>query len=63
MMAAAVDGVLIPLRLSQGELGRLVGVRRETVNSILQEWRERGLVEAERRAIRLRQPDVLRRMV
>lgn len=58
-----VDGVLIPLRISQGELGRLVGLRRETVNSILQQWRQRGLVEAERRAIRLRHPDMLRRMV
>jgi CRP/FNR family transcriptional regulator, cyclic AMP receptor protein len=57
------DGVLIPLRLSQGELGRLVGVRRETVNSILQEWRERGVVEVDRRTIRLRLPDVLRQMI
>jgi len=60
---ADVDGILIPLRISQGELGRLVGLRRETVNNILQEWRERGLVEAGRRAIRLRNPDLLRRMV
>ena len=58
-----LDGVLIPLRLSQGELGRLIGLRRETVNSILQEWRQRGLVEAERRTIRLRHPDMLRQMV
>jgi CRP-like cAMP-binding protein len=55
--------VLIPLRLSQAELGRLVGVRRETVNSILQEWRERGVVEVDRRTIRLRLPDVLRQMI
>jgi CRP-like cAMP-binding protein len=57
------DGILIPLRLSQSELGRLVGLRRETVNTILQEWRGRGLVEAERTAIRLRDPEALRRMV
>jgi CRP/FNR family cyclic AMP-dependent transcriptional regulator len=56
------DGVLIPLRLSQNELGRLVGLRRETVNNILQAWREQGLVEAERRAIRLRDPDALRQI-
>lgn len=55
------DGVVIPLRLSQGDLGRLVGLSRETVNGILQEWREKGLVEADRRSIRLRQPDELRR--
>jgi CRP/FNR family transcriptional regulator, cyclic AMP receptor protein len=60
---ADADGVLIPLRLSQGELGRLVGLRRETVNNILQEWRGRGLIEAERRAIRLRDPGALRHMM
>jgi CRP-like cAMP-binding protein len=54
------DGVLIPLRLSQGDLARLVGLRRETVNGILQEWRERGLVEADRRAIRVRDVEGLR---
>jgi CRP/FNR family cyclic AMP-dependent transcriptional regulator len=57
------DGVLIPLRLSQSELGRLVGLRRETVNAILQQWRRRGLVEVERRAIRLRDPEILRRVL
>lgn len=59
---ADADGLLIPLRLSQTELGNLVGLRRETVNNILQEWRERGLVEMNRRAIRLREPDALRRI-
>lgn len=57
------DGVLIPIRLSQSELGRLVGLRRETVNTILQDWRQRGLVEAERRAIRVRRPDALRHII
>jgi CRP/FNR family transcriptional regulator, cyclic AMP receptor protein len=56
------DGVLIPLRLSQSDIGRLVGLRRETVNTILQEWRERGLVEAGRRAIRVRDIEGLRRV-
>jgi len=48
------DGVLIALRLSQGDLGRLVGLSRETVNAILQEWREQNLVEMDRRSVRLR---------
>jgi CRP-like cAMP-binding protein len=59
---ADADGVLIPLRLSQAELGNLMGLRRETVNNILQEWRERGLVEMDRRAIPLREPNAIRRM-
>ena len=58
--AAAV--LEIRRHLSQRELGRLVGLRRETVNIILQEWRERGLAEVDRRAIRLRAPDALRRI-
>lgn len=56
------DGVLIPFRLSQTDLGRLVGLRRETVNVILQEWREQGFVEPGPRAIRLRNAGALRRV-
>jgi CRP/FNR family transcriptional regulator, cyclic AMP receptor protein len=57
---ADIDGVLIPLRLSQGDLGKLVGLSRETVNGVLQDLRQRGLVEADRRSIRIRQPEALR---
>lgn len=56
------EGVLIPVRLSQGDLGKLVGLTRETVNGFLQVWREQGLVEMDRRRIRLRDPDRLRRV-
>lgn len=56
------DGVLITLRLSQGDLGRLVGLSRETVNAILQEWREQNLLEMDRRSVRLRDPDRLRQI-
>ena len=56
------DGVLVALRLSQGDLGRLVGLSRETVNAILQEWREQNLLEMDRRSVRLRDPERLRRM-
>jgi len=56
------DGVLIPLRLNQSELGKLVGLTRETVNGILQVWREQGVVETDRRRIRLRDPDRLTRV-
>lgn len=56
------EGVLIPLRLSQGDLGKLVGLTRETVNGILQVWRHQGVVEVDRRSIRLRDPERLRRV-
>jgi CRP/FNR family transcriptional regulator, cyclic AMP receptor protein len=56
------DGVLISLRLKQRDLGRLVGLSRETVNAILREWREQNLVEMDRRTVRLRDPDQLRRI-
>ncbi|MCA1673282.1 MAG: helix-turn-helix domain-containing protein [Actinobacteria bacterium] len=62
---AAAEGpvaVLIPLRLSQGDLGKLVGLTRETVNSILHAWRDQGVVEMDRRSIRVRDPERLRRV-
>jgi CRP-like cAMP-binding protein len=55
-------GVLIPLRLSQGDLGKLVGLTRETVNGILQVWRDQGLVEMDRRCVRLCDSERLRRV-
>jgi CRP/FNR family transcriptional regulator, cyclic AMP receptor protein len=55
------DGVLISLRLSQGDLGKLVGLARETVNGILQAWRDQGIVVADRRSIRVRDPERLTR--
>ncbi|MBI3494294.1 MAG: Crp/Fnr family transcriptional regulator [Acidobacteria bacterium] len=54
------QGILIPIRLNQGELGNLVGLARETVNIVLQDLKRRGLVEAGRQSIRLKDPDRLR---
>ena len=56
------QGVLIPLRLSQADLGKLVGLTRETVNGILKSWRDQGLVEIDRRSIRLCDPERLRQV-
>ncbi len=53
-------GMLIPIRLSQRDLGNLVGLARETVNVVLQDFRQRGMVEAERRSIRITDPAGLR---
>jgi CRP-like cAMP-binding protein len=55
-------GVLVPLRLSQGDLGKLVGLTRETVNGIMHAWRDQGVVEMDRRSIRVRDPERLRRV-
>lgn len=54
------QGVLIPLRLNQADLGNLVGLARETVNMVLQDFKQRGLVEAGRRTIRINDPARLR---
>lgn len=54
------QGVLIPLRLNQADLGNLVGLARETVNMVLQDFKQRGLVEAGRRNIRINDPARLR---
>lgn len=54
------DGVLIPIRLNQRDLGNLVGLARETVNVVLQDFKARGLVSAQRRSIRITDPSRLR---
>lgn len=53
-------GVVIPLRLNQRDLGNLVGLARETVNIVLQDFRQRGLVETDRQRIRIKDPERLR---
>ena len=54
------EGVLLPLRLSQQDLANLIGVTRESVNLALADFRSRGLIETEGRALRLLRPDELR---
>jgi CRP-like cAMP-binding protein len=55
-------GVVIPIRLNQRDLGNLVGLARETVNVVLQDFRQRGLVDATRGSIRIADPVRLRRV-
>lgn len=40
----------------------MVGLTRDTVNGILHTWRDQGIVERDRRSIRLRDPERLRRV-
>lgn len=57
---ADADGVVIPLRLTQRDLASLVGLTRETINVVFQGLKRDGLVESDRRSIRLRDPERLR---
>lgn len=50
------DGIAIRLRLSQRELGSLVGVRREAMNRQLSAWRTEGMIGLDGRVITI--PDV-----
>ena len=54
------DGVRIELRLSQRELGGIVGLARENVNRQLAAWRGRGLLSIDRGTITLRDLERLR---
>lgn len=54
------QGTILPFRLTQRDLGNLVGVSRETVNAVLQDLRQKGLVEVNRERIRLRNVQSLR---
>jgi CRP-like cAMP-binding protein len=55
-------GVLIDLRLSQRELGALIGMSRESINKQLGLWRRAGLINVEKRMITIRDLDRFRRM-
>lgn len=50
------------LRLSQRELATLVGASRESVNKLLSQWREMGLVELQRQRLLLLDPEGLARV-
>jgi CRP/FNR family transcriptional regulator len=53
-------GTMVPFRLSQRELASIVGLTRETVNVVLQEFRHRGLIEVQAGRIRLLDSQKLR---
>lgn len=55
------DGVRIDIKLSQRELGYLVGMRRESLNRQLGHWRDQGLIAIEGGRISIRDPARLER--
>ena len=52
-------GARMVLRISQRELGNLVGASRESVNKQLQLWRRSGIIDIENGAIVIRDPEAL----
>ena len=56
-------GLRIDLKLSQRELGTLVGMRREGLNRQLRQWREQGLIANEGGHLLVRDLDRLERLV
>lgn len=53
-------GTVIAFKLSQRDLAQLVGLTRETVNMILHDFHRRGLIENDRRILRLLDVERLR---
>lgn len=53
------DGTRIDLRLSQKDLGTLIGASREKVNRELKRWQEAGVLQFDGGHIVLRQPELL----
>jgi len=56
------SGVRIDIRLSQRELGALIGMSRESINKQLGLWRRQGLISVDKRVITIHDLDHFRRM-
>ena len=54
------SGVRIELKLSQQELGDLIGATRESVNKSLRDWTRNGLIKHEREYLYILDPEALR---
>jgi CRP-like cAMP-binding protein len=52
-------GILLTLKLSQQELGSLIGLSRESVNLCLSDFKRQGLLESSGRSLRLLEPEKL----
>ncbi len=56
---AVADGLQIGIKLSQQELGNLMGTTRESINKQMGAWREEGVISVDKGYITIRQPDTL----
>lgn len=59
---AGPDGIRIDLRLSQRELGSLIGMSRESINKQLGTWRREGLIAVDKKIITIRDIERFRRV-
>jgi len=53
------DGIHIDVKLSQGDIGKLAGATRESINKQLKAWEEDGLISFDKGHIVLREPERL----
>ena len=53
------DGLQIDLKLSQGEIGKLTGATRESINKQMRAWEVEGLIGCQKGIITLKDPDAL----
>ncbi len=60
---ASQDHTTTEIRISQYELGLLMGTSRESINRLLQRWRQDGLVDLGRGRIIVLDPDALQQVV
>jgi CRP-like cAMP-binding protein len=58
----ASDGLRIDLKLSQEEWGDLVGATRESINKLLREWNESGLITLEHGYVVIHRPKEMERL-
>lgn len=56
------EGTRIGLRLSQDDLGNMVGATREAINKQLASWRNQGVVQTARRTVIIRDREALGRI-
>lgn len=59
----AGPGIRVRVKLSQQELGDMVGATRESVNKLLGDWKQAGLLHQEEGRVVITDVDALRRMV
>jgi CRP/FNR family cyclic AMP-dependent transcriptional regulator len=60
---ASLDHATTEIRISQHELGLLLGTSRESINRLLQRWREDSLVKLGRGRITVLDPEALQQVV
>ena len=55
--------IKINIQLSQTDFGKMMGKTRESVNKVMREWQDRGLIRVENGYIKLLQPDAIESQV